>query len=122
MTIIEIDDAGDPRLALYRNIPDAELRRASGVFIAEGRLVVSRLLREARLTPRSLLVTRTALAALDDPPVIRPALPVYVVSQDVMNTVTGINLHRGCLGLADRPPRAGWATLARGARRLVILE
>jgi len=43
-----INDAGDPRLADYRNVPDAELLRDRGVFVAEGRLVVRRLLTASR--------------------------------------------------------------------------
>ena len=123
MPIIEVADAADPRLALYRNVPDAELLRDGGLFVAEGRLVVQRLLGDARLTPRSLMVTSTALAALGDPSVTHPALPVYVVPQDVMNGVTGFNLHRGCLALAERPPARDWRDLlVQGPPPLVILE
>ena len=42
--VTTIDDASDPRLADYRNIPDPDLARAHGLFVAEGRLVVGRLL------------------------------------------------------------------------------
>lgn len=130
MPIIEVPDPADTRLALYRNVPDADLLRDAGVFVAEGRLVVRRLLRDGRLTPRSLLVTAAALASLDDPSVTHPALPVYVVAQDVMNGITGFNLHRGCLALATRPPRREWAEFAQSAHlldpargaRLVVLE
>jgi tRNA G18 (ribose-2'-O)-methylase SpoU len=123
MPIIEVANADDPRLALYRNVPDAALLRDAGVFVAEGRLVVQRLLGDARLTARSLMVTRTALAALGDPTVTHPALPVYVVPQDVMNGVTGFNLHRGCLALAERPPARDWQeVLRRCPPLLVVLE
>ena len=120
MPIIEVANAADSRLALYRNIPDAELLRNGGLFVAEGRLVVQRLLGDSQLTPRSLMVTSTALAALGDPSVTHPALPVYVVPQDVMNGVTGFNLHRGCLALAERPPARDWREIV--GERVVILE
>lgn len=114
MPIIEVTDAADPRLTLYRNVPDAELLRTGGLFVAEGRLVVSRLLRDDRHTPRSLMVTQTALAALGELPDTRHTLPVYVVPQAVMNDVTGFNLHRGCLALAERPAAQNWADVIRG--------
>ena len=40
-----------PRLADYRGVPDPELARARGVFVAEGRLVVRRLLGVAGSSP-----------------------------------------------------------------------
>jgi tRNA G18 (ribose-2'-O)-methylase SpoU len=114
MPIIEVADSTDPRLVRYRNVSDAELLRDGGLFVAEGRLVVQRLLGDTRLTPRSLMVTSTALAALGDPSVTHPALPVYVVPQVVMNGVTGFNLHRGCLALAERPRARDWREVVGG--------
>jgi tRNA G18 (ribose-2'-O)-methylase SpoU len=127
MPIIEVADAADPRLALYRNVPDAALLKDEGLFVAEGRLVVQRLLGDVRLTPRSLMVTRTALEAIGNPAATHPGLPVYVVPQDVMNGVTGFNLHRGCLALAERPPARDWRDLVvqggpDGPLLLVVLE
>jgi tRNA G18 (ribose-2'-O)-methylase SpoU len=122
MPIIRIDDPDDPRLAHYRNIPDPELADRAGLFVAEGRLVVRRLLGDTRLVTRSLLVTEPALAALDDLSVTRRDLPVYVVPRTVMNGITGFNIHRGCLALGERPPARDWRRLAEGARRLVVME
>lgn len=122
MPIIEVDDPQDSRLALYRNVPDGTLLKSGGLFVAEGRLVVRRVVGDGRMVVRSLMVTRTALAALGDACVTAPALPVYVVPQGVMNGVTGFNLHRGCLALAERPPARAWEDLASVARRLVVLE
>ena len=38
----------DPRLAAYRDLPDPELVRSRGLFIAEGRLVVRRVIEDGR--------------------------------------------------------------------------
>ena len=100
-----ISDPADPRLADYRNIPDPELVERSGIFIAEGRLVVRRLLTASRFAPRSVLVTEAALAALPDA-IGGANLPVYVVPQILMNDITGFNIHRGCLAVGERGPRA----------------
>jgi len=43
MPIVCIEGSHDPRVDAYRQLPDPELVRARGLFIAEGRLVVQRL-------------------------------------------------------------------------------
>ena len=54
--LVEITDAGDPRLADYRDLRDVELRKhleaEHGLFLAEGEKVVRRAV-EARLTGRA---------------------------------------------------------------------
>jgi tRNA G18 (ribose-2'-O)-methylase SpoU len=120
VAVFQVDDPGDPRIADYRNIPDRALLERQQVFVAEGRLVVRRLLESDRLVTRSLLVTASALAALDEAAIT--AIPVYVVPQAVMDTVTGFHIHRGCLAIGERGERLGWLTLSATARRLVVLE
>jgi tRNA G18 (ribose-2'-O)-methylase SpoU len=117
---IRIHSADDARLAEFGNVPDPELLRRLGLFVAEGRLVVMRLL-SGGLETRALLVTDAALAALQSLLVDR-TFPVYVVPQSVMNDVTGFNFHRGCLAIGVRPPARDWRDVVGGARRLVVLE
>ena len=120
MGIIRIDSAEDDRLSEFRTVPDPQLLRNRGVFVAEGRLVVARLL-TSRLETRALLVTEAALAALQTLLADR-TFPVYVVPQSVMDGVTGFHFHRGCLAVGVRPPARDWREVMRGARRLAILE
>src|SRR5438105_4430688 len=128
MPHIPISSFDDPRLDDYRNIPDPELLSRRGLFVAEGRLVVRRLLGSSRFAARSLLVTPTALADLGRPegrPLHeevehdRPGhkwdldeLPVYVVDPHVMNAVAGFNIHRGCLAVGERGQPRDWRALA----------
>jgi len=119
--VTTIDDASDPRLADYRNIPDPDLARAHGLFVAEGRLVVGRLL-ESRFVTKSVMVTPPALDAVAPLLPSRPCVPVYVVPQTVMNGVAGFNIHRGCLAIGQRPATKPWQTVAQTATRLVVLE
>jgi tRNA G18 (ribose-2'-O)-methylase SpoU len=105
--VLSIDDAGDPRLADYRGIPDPELARGRGVFVAEGRLVVRRLL-ASRFTTRSVMVTPAALDAVKADLEGRPCPPVFVVPQGLMNSVAGFNIHRGCLAIGERPAPTPW--------------
>jgi tRNA G18 (ribose-2'-O)-methylase SpoU len=114
--VIRIEDAADPRLHDYKGVLVPELAAGKGVFIAEGRLVVRRLLAESRLTTRSVLVTEAPLAARADVHERRPALPVFVVPQPVMNAITGFNIHRGCLALGERPAPRPWRELIQGPK------
>jgi tRNA G18 (ribose-2'-O)-methylase SpoU len=91
------------------------------LFVAEGRLVVRRLLEASRFGARSVLVTDSAYRALDD--VLRDAdVPVYCVPQALLNEIAGFNIHRGCLAIGERGPAADWRTLIARAQRLVLIE
>jgi tRNA G18 (ribose-2'-O)-methylase SpoU len=120
--IIHIDDPSDPRLNGYRNVPDPELLQRHGLFVAEGRLVVRRLLQDSPLATQSVMVTPAALVPLQETLGPRQGLPVYVVPQSLMNAITGFNMHRGCLALGERPRPRHWREMTAGARRLVLLE
>jgi tRNA G18 (ribose-2'-O)-methylase SpoU len=117
-----IDHPSDLRLADYHIVRDPDLGLRRGVFIAEGRLVVRRLLTERRWATRSVMVTATAHAALDDVLRARPDVPVYVVPLAVMTGVTGFNIHRGCLAVGERPRLAVWTDLVASARPVIVLE
>ena len=112
MAVIRIDDAGDERLRAYRGVSDPDLAARNGLFVAEGRLVVRRLLEAGRFATRSVLVTAPALAALEDALALQPEVPVLVVTQDVMNSITGFNIHRGCLAIGERPAPTRWQDVA----------
>ena len=112
MPIIRIDDSADARLADYRGVSDPDLAARTGVFIAEGRLVVRRLLSAGGFATRSVLGTEPVLAALADALARRPEVPVYLVRQDVINDIAGFNIHRGCLAIGERPEPARWQDIA----------
>jgi tRNA G18 (ribose-2'-O)-methylase SpoU len=120
--VFEVSGTDDPRLADYRNIPDPDLLRSHGLFIAEGRHVVRRLLTSRRFRTRSLLLTPPARLGLADVLASVPSLPVFVVSQQAMTSVTGFNIHRGCLAAGERPAPYRWQDVAGGAVRLVVAE
>lgn len=121
MPIVHPTSLDDDRLAPFRNVGDAELRREAGLFLAEGRLVVRRLLAEGRYRVRAVLVTESAREALAD---VLPAadVDVFIVPAAWMQAVTGFNLHRGCLAVGERQAAADWRSLAGSARRLLVLE
>jgi len=114
----------DPRLEAYREIGAAEALAARGLFVAEGRLVVDRLVRGGRHLLHSLLLTETAAAAMAPTlAALDLTTPVFVVPQGVMNDVVGFNIHRGCLALAARPvPRRFDALPWPSCSRVVVAE
>ena len=123
MRLQAIDDPTDPRVADYRDIRDAELRRRAGLFVAESRAVVHRLLASRRFPTRSILVTQPALDGL------RGALetcdaPVYLTTHEIAREVVGFDFHRGCLALGERGPEPSAEALvgAAGSRLVVALE
>lgn len=123
--IVTIDDLDDPRVAAYRDLPDPELLRAHGVFVAEGRQVVRQLLASDRFETRSVLVSPAALDGLRDALDARPRLPAYVSSAERMTALVGFNVHRGCLALGVRPaatPVDAWWREAAPSRLVVAVE
>jgi tRNA G18 (ribose-2'-O)-methylase SpoU len=120
--ITRVDDPADERLAVYRNVPDHELLVQGGLFVAEGRLVVRRLIEAHRFAVRSVMVTDAALVPLRELLDTRSELPVYLVPQTLMNGITGFNMHRGCLAIGERLGPPHWRDLMNGAHRAVALE
>ena len=103
----------------YQHVGDHRWLTAQGLFVAEGRFVVRRLLESHRFRIKSVVVTRAALQGLSD--ALLADTPVHVLEQDVLNRITGYNFHRGCLALAHRPQQTAPAGLDE-ARRLLALE
>jgi tRNA G18 (ribose-2'-O)-methylase SpoU len=125
MLIERISDPRDPRVAEYRDIPDAELVRSRRLFVAEGRAVVRRLIAGGRYAIRSLLLNEAAFRALE-PSLAQIArtepVPIYLCGAGDFPIITGFNIHRGCLALVHRPEPASAADLLGDASRIVVLE
>jgi tRNA G18 (ribose-2'-O)-methylase SpoU len=105
--IIAIDDPADPRVDPYLHVRERDLVGRSGLFIAEGRVVIEKLVASRAHQPQSLLVAvhridsiADLLAQLDD------SVPVFVASQRVMDALAGFPMHRGLLAIGRRvdPP------------------
>jgi tRNA G18 (ribose-2'-O)-methylase SpoU len=121
---VPIQDINDPRIAPYRQVREADLRGRDRLFMAEGRFVVSLLLRDGRFPVDSVFVTQPALEA------IRPAVeacdhppPVYVAPRSLMSEIVGFDIHRGCLAAGRRQPvpsASDWLDHAPADIRLLI--
>lgn len=120
MTLVLADD---PRLLEYRSIGDPELLRQRGLFVAEGRLVVQRVVEPGRYQVRSLLLSEAARRDLD--PVLTrldPGVPIYVCAAEAFLHITGFDIHRGCLALVERPAGLSLDAVLQSARTVVVLE
>jgi tRNA G18 (ribose-2'-O)-methylase SpoU len=115
-----IASAADPRLDPYRRVADPHWVRGQGLFVAEGRLVVERLLGMDRFRVQSILVNRAAHDAMRP---LLSAAPTTVLACDdpTLESITGYNFHRGCLALVYRPADLP-ASAFHGARRLLGVE
>jgi tRNA G18 (ribose-2'-O)-methylase SpoU len=117
MGCVPVADADDPRLADYRDLKRGA--RVPGTFVAEGRLIVRRLLGGSRFRARSVLATERALADVTD--VVPADIMVYVAPGDVIRRVVGYPFHGGCLAIGERGPAVGLDAFLAG-RCLVALE
>jgi tRNA G18 (ribose-2'-O)-methylase SpoU len=119
--VVRIEHASDPRLAPFGDVGNPGALEAAGLFVAEGRIVVQRLIEEARFPVDAILVTDAAREALSGL-LTSVSAPVYVSDQRIVNAVTGFNFHRGCLALARRLPPSASLDQFAGASRLLALE
>ena len=126
MAVIErIDDASDPRLGDYQNLRDPLLRLQRGIFIAESREVIRRLVACRRFRTRSIMVTPAALEGLRDLlDTLGPDVRILLVDHDVVRRVVGFNFHRGCVAVGERGAELLPSTLVEpsGRRLLLVLE
>src|SRR6185436_11282123 len=100
---VERVDVGDSRLEDYRNVRHPESLRRRGMFVAEGRLVVERLLNHSHeYDVKSVLVNDASLAGLEPQLSRMPDVQVFVCSTEQLMSIVGFNLHRGCLAVARR--------------------
>jgi tRNA G18 (ribose-2'-O)-methylase SpoU len=118
--IAHVTRADDPRLQQYRHVGDPAWLEARGLFVAEGRLLLERLIEHGRFAVESVLLTGTALRAIESR--LDPGWLVLVADPAIVDSVTGFNFHRGCLALVHRPGGASPLSDFARARRLVLLE
>jgi tRNA G18 (ribose-2'-O)-methylase SpoU len=110
----------DP-LDSYRLVGDAAALERAGLFVAEGRLIVGRLLEGAHRI-HSVLLTPAAADAMADTFARRPDVTAMVREPAVLEEITGIDFHRGCLALAYRHAQTVSLDTLGGARRILAIE
>ncbi|MEU3979947.1 RNA methyltransferase [Streptomyces sp. NPDC026672] len=122
--LITVDDPDDPRLHDYTDLTDVELRRrrepAEGLFIAEGEKVIRRAA-DAGYAMRSMLLSAKWVDVMRDV-IDELPVPVYTVTPELAERVTGYHVHRGALASMRRKPLPTAAELLGPARRVVVME
>lgn len=124
--MIEVRDPNDGRLDSFRwkerQLTNRRQRRAGGgegLFLAEGDLVVERCLRRGHTAVAALCSPRRA----DDVVVMVGAdTPVYVASDEIRRTVTGLGVPLEVVALFRRPEPMSVESVTGVAHRLVVLE
>ena len=122
--VIDIPDPDDPRVEDFRDLNSVDRRpdlpTGKGLVIAEGVLVVQRML-ASRFPPHALLGTDRRLTELAAD-LTGVDVPFYRASAEVMAAVVGFHLNRGVLAAARRPPELSTAEVVAGTRTVAVLE
>lgn len=120
-----ISDPSDPRLDDVRDLNHSDHRPdlpgGKGLVIAEGPLVVPRLL-ESRFPVRCIVGFPEKVEKFLASHEVDPAIPIYTVSRETLAQVAGFDMHRGLLATADRAPEYSVDEVVRDASTLLILE
>ncbi len=123
-SVVDIGDPADPRLDDFRDLNSVDRRpdlpTGKGLVIAEGVLVVQRML-ASRFRPRAMLGTDRRLRELAADLGVTDA-PYYRVTAEVMADVVGFHLNRGVLAAASRPGELTVDQVLDGARTVAVLE
>jgi tRNA G18 (ribose-2'-O)-methylase SpoU len=122
--VIDITDPADDRVDDFRDLNSVDRRpdlpTGKGLVIAEGVLVVQRML-ASRFTPHAFLGTDRRLVELAAD-LSGVGVPFYRASTEVMAEVVGFHLNRGVLGAARRPSELTVEEVLAGARTIAVLE
>ncbi|WNG81217.1 RNA methyltransferase [Mycobacterium sp. ITM-2016-00316] len=122
--IVDIEDPADPRLDDFRDLNSVDRRpdlpSGKGLVIAEGVLVVQRML-ASRFRPRALLGTDRRLGELTED-LTGVDVPFYRATAEVMAAAVGFHLNRGVLAAAPRPGELTVDEVIGDARTVAVLE
>jgi tRNA G18 (ribose-2'-O)-methylase SpoU len=122
--LIPVDDPDDPRLELFHRNERALMNRAqkrtdgSGMFLAEGDLVVERAL-DAGCVAVAALVDRDRIPAVAGR---FGDVPVYAGGDALRARVTGMGVPQPVVAVFERPRRPQCDELIAASTRLVVVE
>lgn len=124
MDVVHITSLDDPRLHDYVGLTDVQLRKSTepklGLYIAESHTVLERAIaaghraRSVLVAPRWLPNVERVVGDLD--------VPVFVGTEETLESLTGFHLHRGALAAMHRPALPDPAALLDSARLVVVLD
>jgi tRNA G18 (ribose-2'-O)-methylase SpoU len=98
---IPIESKDDPRIAPYVALKERDIARDGDRFIAEGEILVRRLI-ASRFEVESVLVA--ARKAERMAPVVPVGVPMYIASDAVVASILGFKFHSGVMACGRRGP------------------
>jgi tRNA G18 (ribose-2'-O)-methylase SpoU len=110
----EVASVDDPRLDPFRSLRGRPADEDA--FVVEGVTTLRQAL-AAGIRPRSALVLPKKLHEVE-----HLGIPVHVATREVFEAITGYDVHRGVLVLAERPPARAADELLRASARAVAME
>lgn len=124
--IIEITNLNTPELDAYVRLTGNQLKNRlnpdDAIFIAESPVVIE-VAMQGGCQPISLLTDKRLLGG-DVERIIEKCgdIPVYTAERELLKSITGFELTRGCLAAMRRPKAKTAEEVTRGARRIAVLE
>lgn len=101
---IEIVDALDARVAAFADIREKELTSREGLFVGETLVVLEAMLLKPDTLCAVLASHRMRDRAREMLAQAKCRAPLYTASEEVLEQLTGVQLHRGLLATARRAP------------------
>lgn len=122
LTIKPIRTLDAPELAPYLTLRRVEEHERAGVLVATNVKVLQRLL-ASRFAVASALLTPAWLEQLEPKLRARPEkeISVYVGEKELLETITGYQLHQGAMAVGLIPPRPDFETLLAQSPRPLLL-
>lgn len=111
---VDVTDPGDARLDPYRSLRGRPADEDT--FVVEGVTTLRQVL-GAGITLRSALVLPTRVEE-----VASLGVPYHVASREAFEAITGYDVHRGVLAIAERPPEPDVDGLLSASDRVLVLE
>ena len=108
---IKIESLHDPRIAPFLNLKERELAREGGRFIAEGELVVKRLL-SSEFEVESVLLAPRRVEEIER--LVKEGVPIYVGAAEMVNRIVGFKFHSGVMACGVRGQRLTLEEAAKG--------
>jgi tRNA G18 (ribose-2'-O)-methylase SpoU len=103
-------------------VRERDLVGRSGAFIAEGRVVLEKLVRAGRHPLRSVLIAEQRVEGLAEVlGALPPEVAVYSAGQAVMDAIVGFPIHRGILAHGERAEVASEALLGGLPERALVV-
>jgi tRNA G18 (ribose-2'-O)-methylase SpoU len=97
--LIRIDKLSDQRIDVYTRLKDREVAAMDGRFIAEGELVVRRLLASGYQTESVLLADRRVEEIA---PIVPEGVTIYSAPAEMVNQIVGFKFHSGVMACGRR--------------------